>query len=243
MEEAIALIFADKHKLVKGFTEYFIRLVSEKKGKFRVALSGGSTPRIWFEYLVQNHKDDIDWSQIHFFWGDERCVAPDDPESNYGMTKKYLLDHIKVPEKNIHRIQGEIHPEEAARQYEKELKLNADGKDIPTLDLVILGLGEDGHTASIFPHQMHLWDAKELCVVASHPSTGQRRVSISGRVINNAAAIAFLVTGSSKEEKVKEIIEEEPTASKYPASLAKLHSGTLHWFLDAAAASKLKHDQ
>lgn len=243
MDEAIALIFADKDKLVKGFSEYFIRLVSKKKGRFRVALSGGSTPKIWFEHLVQHHKDDLDWELIHFFWGDERCVPPDDPESNFGMTKRYLLEHIAVPEKNIHRIKGEIKPEEAARQYERELKEIGDGGEVPTLDLVILGLGEDGHTASIFPHQMGLWDSKELCVVASHPNTGQRRVSISGRVINNAVAIAFLVAGDGKKEKVKEIIEEEPAAASYPASRVKPIAGSLHWFMDAAAASELKHDQ
>ena len=243
MEEAIALIFEDKQKLVKGFSEYFSNLVKEKDGPFRVALSGGSTPKIWFEYLVKNHKADIDWSQILFYWGDERCVPPDDPESNFGMTKSYLLEHIAVPDENIHRIKGEISPELAAREY--SMLISADLKDsrVPMFDLVILGLGEDGHTASIFPHQMDLWESKELCVVATHPTTGQHRISITGQVINNANSVAFLVTGENKKEKVREIIDEEASAARYPASLVNPTSGSLRWFLDAKAASQLQNDQ
>ena len=239
MEEPIALIFDDKGKLVKGFTEYFIKLLNEKTGPFSVALSGGSTPKIWFDYLSENHKNDIDWNRVHFYWGDERCVAPDDKESNYGMTKTQLLDHIEIPPKNIHRIMGELEPEEASLLYAKELSDHLNSNNIPVFDLIILGMGDDGHTASIFPHQIDLWDSDELCVVATHPISGQHRVSITGNVINHAKSVTFLVTGENKTERVKEIIDEEPNASYYPASLVKPIDGTLHWFLDASAAKLL----
>ena len=243
MEEPIALIFEDKQKLVKGFSEYFIKLINDKSGSFHVALSGGSTPKTWFEYLVSNHKDDIVWERVHFYWGDERCVPPDDEQSNYGMTKSYLLDHIVIPESNIHRIKGELYPEEAAEQYSKLLFDNFNDTGIPKFDLVILGLGEDGHTASIFPHQIDLWEVKKNCVVATHPTSGQHRVSITGQVINNARAVAFLVSGDSKKERVKEIIKEESYAAYYPASLVNPVNGSLHWFLDASAATLIRDDQ
>lgn len=243
MEEPVALIFEDKIKLVKGFTEFFKKLVDQKGGKFNVALSGGSTPKIWFEHLSKSHKEDLPWKRVHFYWGDERCVPPDDSDSNYGMTKTFLLDHIGIPENNIHRVLGELPPTEAASSYIQELSNNFNGEDIPIFDLIILGMGDDGHTASIFPHEIDLWNSDELCVVATHPTSGQHRVSFSGEVFNNAKSVAFLVTGENKAERVKEIIDEEPHASYYPASLVKPINGTLHWFLDAEAAKLINDNE
>jgi len=243
MREPVALIFEDKGKLVKGFTEFFIKLLNEKEGSFSVALSGGNTPKIWFEYISKNHKEDIEWKKIHFYWGDERCVPQDNEDSNFGMAKSYLLDHIEIPEKNIHRILGELHPQEAADHYSKELNENLTDSDTPLFDLVILGMGDDGHTASIFPHEIHLWESDVFCIVATHPASGQKRVSITGKVINNANAVAFLVAGENKAERVKEIFDEEPHASFYPANLVKPNNGQLHWFLDAEAAKLINDDQ
>ena len=242
MEEPIALVFEDKSKLVKGFSEYFLKLLNLKKGSFSIALSGGSTPKVWFEYLVNNHKDDVDWNRVHLYWGDERCVPPDNIDSNYGMTKGYLLDHIAIPNKNIHRMMGEVAPGEAAEQYSKLLLDSLGVEGVPIFDLVILGLGEDGHTASIFPHQIDLWESDEVCVVATHTTSGQQRISITGKVINNAGSVAFLVTGEGKKERVKEIIDEEPHAAYFPASLVKPVHGSLHWFLDAPAATFINDD-
>jgi len=236
--EPVALVFEQKDFLVKGFTEYFIKLVKQKHGDFSVALSGGSTPKIWFEYLAKNHTADIPWDSIHLYWGDERCVPPDDPESNYGMTKKHLLDQISIPEENIHRIPGELDPAQAADDYEKAMNDNLGEK--PIFDLIILGMGNDGHTASIFPHEIKLWDSDRLCVVATHPISGQKRVSFTGKVINTASAVAFLVTGNDKEERVKEIIDQEPNSAYYPANLVNPIDGTLHWFLDKEAAKLLE---
>ena len=137
--EAVALVFESKAHLVKGFTEYFIKLINQKKGDFSVALSGGSTPKIWFEYLAEKHAKDIPWENIHLFWGDERCVPPDDPESNYGMTKSYLLDKISIPTENIHRIQGDLDPNAATKLYQNELVQNLGNQ--PVFDLIILGIG------------------------------------------------------------------------------------------------------
>lgn len=243
MEEPIALIFEDQLRLVKGFTEFFTKLLEKDESIFNVALSGGSTPKIWFDYLAKNASNPIEWSRIRLFWGDERCVPPDNSDSNFGMAKKHLLDHIDIPAENIHRIHGERKPADAALHYSKELTENLQHEKTPVFDLVILGIGDDGHTASIFPHQIELWSADDNCVVATHPISGQERVSITGKIINSAKAVAFLVTGDSKAERVKEIIEEEPHSAYYPASLVRPKTGTLHWFLDTEAAKLLNNDQ
>jgi 6-phosphogluconolactonase len=233
------LIFETTQNLVEGFTDHFIKLMNLTDEHFNVALSGGSTPKIWFEELVKNHKDDIDWNKVHFYWGDERCVPPDDEDSNYGMTKKYLLEHINIPEENIHRILGELAPEKAAELYKKELTNISFRDTIPAFDLVILGLGEDGHTASIFPHQIELWDSDAFCVVATHPDSGQQRISLSGKIINNARSISFLVTGSKKADMVMEIINENEVSINYPASRVRPENNNLFWFLDESAAAYL----
>ncbi|MCK5699504.1 MAG: 6-phosphogluconolactonase, partial [Cyclobacteriaceae bacterium] len=177
---------------------------------------------------------------VHVYWGDERCVPPDHEDSNYGMTKKHLLGFIDIPENNIHRIKGELNPEEASAQYDHELKANHSEGNIPVFDLVILGMGDDGHTASIFPHEINLWDSDEFCVVATHPTSGQQRVSLTGKVINSARSAAFLVTGKSKAKKIHEILETNDDQSPYPASLVNSVEGILYWFLDSLAASQLK---
>lgn len=236
MKNPKVLVFEDKQKLVKALTHHFINLMNLKEGDFHVALSGGSTPKIWFEELAKKHKDDIDWNKIHFYWGDERCVPPDDEDSNYGMTKKYLFDQINIPAENIHRILGEQNPEKAAYHYKMKLVENLSQGSIPIFDLVILGLGDDGHTASIFPHQIELWDSEDYCVVATHPDSGQRRVSLTGKVINAARSVVFLVTGEKKAEKVMEILNVQEGSNNYPASRVSPGKSNLYWFLDKPAA-------
>jgi len=242
MEEPVALVFEDTDKLAKGFSEFFMKLLDQKEGDFNVALSGGSTPKIWFDHLAENHRLDIDWNRVHLYWGDERCVPPDNNDSNYGMTKLHLIDPIQIPKTNIHRILGEKDPKEAASLYANVLLNNLTKDSIPIFDLVILGMGEDGHTASIFPKEIDLWNSDELCVVATHPTSGQQRISITGKVINNANSVAFLVAGENKTERVKEIFDDEPHAAYYPASQVKPIHGTLHWFLDVSAAKLINDD-
>lgn len=234
-------IFNNLEELNKSFTELLKGLLSEKE-RVTISLSGGSTPKSLFDYWAKNHVKDIEWNKIFLFWGDERCVPPTDEQSNYNMTKDHLLDFVPIPESNIFRIKGENEPEEEAIRYsavlDKELDLR---NNIPSFDLVILGMGDDGHTASIFPHEMHLWDKKENCVVAVHPDSGQKRVSITGKIINNAERVVMLVTGANKAEKVKLVIDsQDQVKDTYPTARVMPTSGNLYWYLDTEAARLLK---
>ncbi|TXN35368.1 6-phosphogluconolactonase [Flagellimonas hymeniacidonis] len=232
-------IYKDKQEVAAQFSAYFAELVKDKSA-FHVALSGGSTPKIVFDVLASNYGDKMDWSKIHFYWGDERCVPPTDEQSNYKMTVEHLFSKIDAPEGNIHRVLGEAEPVREAMRYANLLEINLDRvKGVPQFDLVILGMGDDGHTASIFPHEIELWDATDYCVVATHPDSGQKRVSINGKVINTAKEVTFLVTGASKAEKVKVILEKTEGFETYPASLVNPASGKLVWFMDKDAAVTL----
>lgn len=205
-----------------------------------VSLSGGSTPKIWFDLLSRDYTEELPWNEMQFFWGDERCVPPEHPESNYGMTRSHLLDHVPVPADHIFRIRGEAPPPEEAGRYAEVLREHLPIQDgVPYFDLVILGMGDDGHTASIFPHEISLWDAAEPCVVATHPRTGQKRISITGSVINNAKQVVFLVTGADKASRLRQIQKKLPGFETLPASRVAPKSGRLIWMLDTAAASGL----
>ena len=225
-----------KQAVAVNFSRYLATVISSRE-TVHIALSGGSTPKIVFDELATNFLQDIDWKGVHIYWGDERCVAPTDEQSNYKMTLTHLISKIAIPEENINRIKGENNPEYEAKRYAKLLdealpKVN----NIPQFDLVILGMGDDGHTASIFPHEIELWDSEKNCVVAIHPDTGQKRVSLTGRIINNADVAVFLVTGGSKAEKVSQIKNQTGNYKSYPASLVQPSSGRLLWFLDEEAA-------
>lgn len=227
-----------KTEVAKNFSDYLEVLVREN-GTKHIALSGGSTPKVVFDYMAAHYKE-VDWSKVHLYWGDERCVPPTDSESNYKMTLDHLLSKINIPKDNIHRVHGEEQPALEAGRYgkilEEELPIV---HNTPQFDLVILGMGDDGHTASIFPHEIGLWDSKDNCEVARHPESGQRRITITGKLINNAKTVAFLVTGSSKAEKVRAIIAREEGHEAYPASLVGPTSGELIWFLDEEAAAQI----
>ena len=232
-------IYNDKQEVAEQFSAYFENLVKDK-AEFHVALSGGSTPKIVFDILAEKFGDKIDWNKIHFYWGDERCVPPTDDQSNYKMTLEHLFSKIDVPQENIHRVLGENDPSPEAMRYANLLEINLDRVEgVPQFDLVILGMGDDGHTASIFPHEINLWEAADHCVVATHPESGQKRVSINGKVINTAKEVAFLVTGQSKAEKVQTIIGQSEGFKDYPAALVNPVSGNLSWFMDQEAASLL----
>ncbi|MFS4468071.1 6-phosphogluconolactonase [Maribacter sp. 2210JD10-5] len=232
-------IATTKQEVALNFSRYLAILIANRE-VVHIALSGGSTPKIVFDELATNFQEDIDWSNVHLYWGDERCVPPTDNQSNYKMTVEHLLSKIDIPEENIHRIKGENSPEYEAERYSEILGEWIPKKNsIPHFDLVILGMGDDGHTASIFPHEINLWDSEKLCEVANHPETGQKRITLTGKVINNASVITFLVTGESKKEKVFEILKKEGNFKKYPASLVQSESGKVLWFLDSAAASMI----
>ena len=233
-------IFSSLRELNESFTEWFKEVSSSGK-QITVALSGGTTPKSLFDYWSSLPEGEIDWTKIKFFWGDERCVAPEDSESNFKMTKEHLFNNINIPKENIFRIKGENNPTDEAKRYGELLNSELEQHNgTPIFDIVILGMGDDGHTASIFPHEIELWNNKNNCVTATHPDSGQIRVSITGKVINAAKNVVFLVTGKNKAEKVKEVIEQPEVAEKkYPAALVQPDSDNLYWYLDEAAADKM----
>lgn len=194
-------------------------LLPSMQGDVHVALSGGSTPRALFELLASPvFAEEIDWERIHLYWVDERCVPPTDAQSNYGMTHNALLAHVPIPEANIHRIRGEASPQNEARRYTEELRECLPTKNgQPVFDFVLLGIGDDGHTSSIFPHQMDLLDAPEPYVVATSPS-GQMRVALSGSGIVESERIIYHAMGEVKREVLRRITHDLPEGNAYPAT-------------------------
>ena len=234
-------IFETDLDLFEAYSELILSEL-EEKDRINICLSGGSTPKALFSYWAKESNFDIPWENIRIFWGDERCVPPDDEESNFGMTRKYLLEHINIPQENIFRIMGENDPVEEIERYSKIIGDVVESKrGLPSFDIMMLGMGEDGHTASIFPYQIKLWNSNEYCTIGTHPISGQKRVSVTGKIINNSKVVTFLVTGRSKSRIVQEIIENKSEVTHlYPAALVKPVSGDIQWFLDVESASKLE---
>jgi 6-phosphogluconolactonase len=220
--------------------EVFRQLNHQTPGKnLSVALSGGSTPIRIFEEILKLPIADLPFRDFHYFWGDERCVPPNHPESNYRNARETFLRHLNIKEKNIYRIHGEADPRMEALRYAEILKMLPVHDNLPVFDLMLLGVGEDGHTASIFPNHMELLDAEETVAYTFHPVTGQPRITLTGRVINNARHVLFLCSGKSKAEIVTTILNHPPTNSPFPASFINPSKGKLSWFLDREAAEKL----
>ena len=215
---------------------------SRNKKNLNIALSGGITPITFFQILNLKYARKINWRNIQFYWSDERCVTPDDAESNYGMAKKFLLNKIEIPEVNIHRVKGEEGPYGEASRYSDELLSNVPLKNnMPSLDLILLGLGADGHTASIFPGQKEIFNSQKICTVSIHPETGQRRITMTRKIINNAKQITFIVTGKNKSEIVYKILYKINDYRKYPASYIQPVNGRLEWLLDLNSSSLIEH--
>ena len=230
-------VFGDKEELAEAFAAFLIQRIRAKKEAFHLCLSGGSTPALTFEMLASNYRSAIPWDEVFWYWGDERCVPPDDPQSNYGMTFEKLLSKIPIDSEKVLRIRGEEKPEQEAQRYAQVLDDLLPKKNyLPSFDLLMLGLGDDGHTASIFPHESDLWDAEDYCVVAQHPETGQNRVSITGQLINNAAEVCFLVAGENKSEVIADLHFKKIGYDEYPSHRVRPSSGRLQWFLDRDAA-------
>jgi len=213
-----------------------------KKNSFTVALSGGSTPRQLYELLAdetREFREQILWQQCHFFWSDERPVAPDHPDSNYRMTWDAMLRHVAVPETNIHRIQGEKRPEDAANDYESELRTFFRFKDneTPAFDLILLGLGEDGHTASLFPGTDVLNETRRLVAAPWVAKLNSQRITLTLPVLNSATTTVFLVSGENKATILHEVLDGTPAT--FPAQAIRPTSGELIWLADGAAAGKL----
>jgi len=211
----------------------------EKSGIAYIAISGGSTPKLLFDIISTSHKEAVDWKRVHVFWVDERCVPPDNSESNYRMTEEHLLKNLPLNTKNIHRVRGEDDAEIEAVRYAAEiLSVVPLRTGIPSFDVILLGMGDDGHTASIFPNAMHLIQSNKITSTASHPQSGQVRVTLTGPVINNAEHVMFLATGASKAPVLDIILHNKPEASLYPAAYIAPISGNLDWYVDSEAAKK-----
>lgn len=242
MSEATEVrIFSNPKKTVKAIAkEIFLLTKSSVQESIHILLSGGNTPGLLFMKLSGKYASEIEWDRIHFWWGDERCVSPDDDQSNFNSANEFLFSNISIPAQNIHRIKGENNPEEEAKRYAEEISLNLNFRgDSPVFDLVLLGLGEDGHTASIFPDELELFEDERICAVTRHPLSGQPRITITGKVLNNANRIFFLVTGESKAQRIAEIMNDDEAAKLLPAYYISPKNGELIWFIDEAAAAKI----
>lgn len=235
-------IFADSKDVVKGLAKEIYQLTkSSVQERYNILLSGGNTPTELYKRINKKYAYSIDWDRIHLWWGDERCVEPDNNNSNFKQAYDSLISHILIPDKNIHRIKGENDPEEEALRYANEINenLNFRGEN-PVFDLVLLGLGEDGHTASIFPDELELFEDERVCAVTKHPLSGQKRITITGRVLNNANRVFFMVTGANKSQRISEIMNDDEAAKLLPAYYISPANGELIWFLDEAAAQKIQ---
>ncbi len=224
----------------------FIALAGDaiaRSGRFAVALSGGSTPKALYSLLaLPECRNLVDWSRVHFFWGDERCVPPDHPDSNFRMVREALLGKIQIPNENIHRMPGEREPAEAAAAYEAEIKyffgvIKPGGW--PRFDLIFLGLGEDGHTASLFPGTDAANETAHLVTVVYVQRLQSYRLTLTLPVINAAAQVTFLVSGESKAAIVREILLADGASCSYPAAKVRPSEGRLTWMIDADAAKEL----
>ena len=200
-----------------------------------MALAGGNTPREIYSMLAEStYRDRVDWDRLHLFWGDERMVPPEHEDSNFRMVKETLLDHVRIPDGNVHRIRGEVAPEQAAHEY-AELLHDHFESDSPRFDIILLGIGEDGHTASLFPGTDVVEECKLYTVAVFVPRLDTWRVTLTFPVLNAAREVLFLAAGKSKSDIVQRIISIKQPSKEFPASMINPENGTLHWMLDSEA--------
>ena len=232
-------VFPSPQELAQAVTSDWIqsaRQAEQSQRLFSVALSGGSTPRLLYQLLaLPKNSRQIPWPSVHLFWGDERCVPPDHADSNYRMAWETLLKFTPLPQENIHRIAGELDPQQASQQYAQKIR-KVLGEDKPRLDWVLLGMGTDGHTASLFPGQSLLKEPQGICGVAERPD--HQRISLTLDVINNAKRVSFIVAGAAKADRVYDILEKTRGSEKLPA--AEVCAENVEWLLDQEAAARLK---
>ena len=211
-----------------------------ERGLFLAALNGGSTPAGTFQLLATEFRDQVNWSHVHIFWGDERCVPASDPESSYGQAWDLLLRHVPIPEANIHRIEGELSPAEAAKDYSMVLqKFASPPLESPCFDLVFLGLGEDGHTASLFPGSPIDVTEPVLPVTGHYQDRPARRATLTPVVFNSARRVVFMAAGDKKAHTLAEVLSDRYNPELYPAQRIDPRDGKLIWLVDEDAASKL----
>jgi 6-phosphogluconolactonase len=232
-------VYSSAEELARGAVREFAARAEEaieERGRFAVVLAGGSTPETMYGILARDYMDRIDWSKVYVFFGDERSVPPHHEDSNLKMASEVLLDHVPVG--NVHRMRGELPPEEAAEAYEEELRTFFQMEDVPRFDLILLGLGADGHTASLFPETPAL-EVHDRWVVANPvPRLDTTRITLTLPVVNVARAVIFLVEGEDKAEALREVLAGDADPRAYPAKLIQPPGGP-EWMLDRSAASLL----
>lgn len=248
MADAEIIICRDADELARKAAAQWVALAaarSESRGRFIVALSGGSTPKTLYSLLATaEFRERIDWNRVHLFWGDERCVPPDHPESNYRMIREALLSKIEIPPQNVHRMAGEKDPDTAAAEYEKDLRSFFQTTDpAPAFDLVLLGLGEDGHTASLFPGSAALKETNRWVATAYVERLHAHRLTLTLPVINAAAHVSFLVAGESKSAILKALLGKNSNPTGYPAGQVRPLTGELTWLVTQDAAAGIAVSQ
>jgi 6-phosphogluconolactonase len=236
-------IFSNTDELAEFFAKLFVErsgMLLENKENIYIALSGGATPNLYLSKLVDpRFSENIDWKRMHFFWVDERMVSPTDPSSNYRAIKEILFNKIPIPEENIHRIKGEIVPQLEVQRYGNEILDNVGKKrnNLPEFDWILLGMGSDGHTASIFPNVELKDEYQKIVAVSKNPNSGQIRITMTESIINNADNVTFIMTGKDKAETVFEILNGNK--EKYPAGRINPFNEILEFLMDKEAASML----
>lgn len=239
-------IFPDGEKLSHAAAELLITIAQKavtENGRFSIALSGGGTPQRLYQLLGQSpYTEQVPWENTHLFWGDERLVSPDNAGSNYGQAHAIFIDKVPIPNENIHRAHGELDVDTAVTDYKKQLQTYAlEGNDWPQFDIVLLGMGSDGHTASLFPGPITNPEQTEtvISVVADYDGRPAQRLSLTPLVINDAANVIFLVTGANKAETLMQVMNGPFNPQQLPAQRIQPHNDTRIWLLDQPAASKL----
>lgn len=241
-------IHLDTDHMARAAADYIVTASQSAiaaRGGFSIGLAGGSTPRVLYGLLATDaFASQIDWSRTHVFWGDERCVWPDHPESNYRMARETLLDQVSLPPCNIHRMRSELEPHEAAHEYEKTLQHffanhSVAGEHGAGFDLILLGMGDDGHTASLFPGTQALYEQDRRAVANFVEKLGVWRITLTASFINAAATVLFLVAGASKAERLQQVLHDPYQPDLLPVQMVRPVHGRLVWIVDSAAASQL----
>ena len=236
-------IFKDLEELSRAAAEIFVEQFAQsiaERNRFLVALNGGNTPTRLFQLLATDFRENVDWRNVHVFWGDERCVPPGDSGSSYGQARGALLSYVPIPDANIHRIKGELDPVEASKDYSLILKDFAPPPlEWPRFDLVYLGMGEDGHTASLFPGSPVDVPDPTLPVTVQYQDRPANRVTLTPVVFNSARLIVFMATGEKKAQTFAEVLSDSYNPELYPAQRIDPKEGRLIWLVDEDAASRL----
>ncbi len=236
-------VYKDLEDLSRAAARLFsdqAELAAKERGLFLAALNGGSTPQRLFQLIRDQKYKQIDWKAVHLFWGDERCVPSEDSESSYGQARNLLLNYVNIPDRNIHRIKGELGPLEASKDYANTLRSFATPPfEWPRFDLVLLGMGEDGHTASLFPGSPVDTSSPTVAVTAHYQDRPAQRVTLTPPVFNSARLILFMVVGGNKASTLSKVLNNRHQPELYPAQRISPTDGRLIWLVDEAAAGKL----